>query len=106
MSTRDKVRDTRNTQKPLRFVKMAETIERVQRSRAQIHRLIKAGAFPKPTKLGVNSIAFLEHELDQWIADRIAGKPMPAVPMTAKARARIEERREQRRAERDAGASA
>ena len=83
----------------LRVIRMPETVDRVGRSRAHIYRLVGAGAFPKPIKLGPNSIAFLEHEIDQWIADRIAGKPLPAVSMTAEARTRLE----QRRAERDTG---
>jgi prophage regulatory protein len=34
-------------------------------------RLIKAGKFPKPVKVGSRN-AWLESEIDQWIADRVA----------------------------------
>lgn len=35
-------------------------------------RLRKAGKFPKPIKLGVQRIAYVEAEIDAWIAQRIA----------------------------------
>lgn len=41
-------------------------------SRAHRHRLIRAGKFPKPVKLGLGTNGWVEAEIDQWIADRIA----------------------------------
>jgi prophage regulatory protein len=41
-------------------------------SRAHLHRLIKAGKFPRPVKLGDNRNAFVEIEVDQYLANRIA----------------------------------
>ncbi|MBD2826726.1 helix-turn-helix transcriptional regulator, partial [Xenorhabdus szentirmaii] len=42
-------------------------------SKAWIYKLISDGEFPKQIKLGSRSIAFIESEIDNWIAQRIAG---------------------------------
>lgn len=41
-------------------------------SRSRIYDLMKQGAFPKPVALGAMSVAWLETEVREWIADRIA----------------------------------
>jgi prophage regulatory protein len=41
-------------------------------SAAHRWRLIKAGKFPKPIKIGQGRNAWVEDEIDQHIADRIA----------------------------------
>ena len=39
-----------------------------------IMRLVRENRFPKPVVLGPTKIAFVESEIDQWIADRIADR--------------------------------
>ena len=39
-------------------------------SRATIQRLEAAGQFPARVKLGVNSVGWVEEEIDEWIAER------------------------------------
>lgn len=41
-------------------------------SRSRIYDLMKQGAFPKPVVLGAMSVAWLEIEVREWIAHRIA----------------------------------
>ncbi len=41
-------------------------------SRSRIYDLMKQGAFPKPVALGAMSVAWLETEVREWIASRIA----------------------------------
>jgi prophage regulatory protein len=41
---------------------------------AYFYRLIKAGKFPKPVKLGTNRNAFVEAEIDGWIKEKIAAR--------------------------------
>lgn len=41
-------------------------------SRSRIYDLMKQGAFPRPVVLGAMSVAWLEIEVRNWIADRIA----------------------------------
>lgn len=37
-----------------------------------IYARIKAGTFPKPIRLGENSVGWLQSEVDGWLRDRIA----------------------------------
>lgn len=46
----------------------------IRYSRAHLHRLIQAGKFPAPIKLGENRNAWVESEVDSWIASRIAAR--------------------------------
>ncbi len=41
-------------------------------SRSRIYTLIKQNAFPKPISLGSMSVAWIESEIQEWIAARIA----------------------------------
>jgi prophage regulatory protein len=41
-------------------------------SRSRIYALMAAGEFPKPVTLGAMSVAWLETEVREWIASRIA----------------------------------
>ncbi len=43
----------------------------VDYTRTHIYRLIKAGDFPRPIRLGSNRIAFVESEIDAYIAAKI-----------------------------------
>jgi len=48
--------------------------------RSWLYRLIRAGKFPKPIKLGERRIAFLEDEVDAWLAARVAERDQAAPP--------------------------
>ncbi len=41
-------------------------------SRSRLYALIKTGEFPPPIRLGAMSVAWLETEIHEWIAHRIA----------------------------------
>jgi prophage regulatory protein len=41
-------------------------------TRQHRHRLIKSGKFPAPVKLGENTNAWVESEIDMWLQQRIA----------------------------------
>jgi prophage regulatory protein len=41
-------------------------------SRSLRHKLIKEGKFPQPVQIGVRRIAFVESEVESWIAARVA----------------------------------
>lgn len=43
-------------------------------SRSRIYDLMKQGTFPKPVTLGAMSVAWLEIEIREWIASRIADR--------------------------------
>lgn len=61
-----------------RFLRMSEVRSRVSFSRSQIYLLISRNEFPQPVSLGARALAWLESEIDEWIASRIVekrGKP-------------------------------
>ena len=51
-------------------------------SRATIYRLINAGEFPPPVKLGKNTSAWLFSEIDAWLKTRIAARDSASAPQT------------------------
>ncbi len=54
-----------------RLLPFAVVLDRVGMSRTQLYRLINAGEFPKPVRIGRLRVAFLEEEVNAWIAARI-----------------------------------
>lgn len=48
-------------------------------SRSRIYDLMKQGVFPKPVSLGSMSVAWLEVEIREWIASRIADRKTAGV---------------------------
>lgn len=65
--------DTKRAYKPndpLLVIKKVQ--ERTTLSRPHIYRLIQAGKFPKAIRVGVNRVAWLESEINDWIAQRVA----------------------------------
>ncbi|TGS69006.1 AlpA family transcriptional regulator [Mesorhizobium sp. M3A.F.Ca.ET.201.01.1.1] len=54
-----------------RFISMDEVVDRVSFSRTHIYRKIADGTFPRPVPLGPQKVAFLEHEIDQWMEERV-----------------------------------
>lgn len=59
-------------QQPARFLPPREAYKRAGLSRVTIWKLEKAGQFPRAVKLTVGRKAYVESEVDAWIADRIA----------------------------------
>ena len=49
-------------------------VKGIQYSKVQIWRLEKLGKFPKRIELGPGRRAWAEHEIDAWIASRIAAR--------------------------------
>lgn len=54
-----------------RFISMDEVIDRVSFSKTHIYRKIADGTFPRPVPLGPNKVAFLEREIEEWVAARL-----------------------------------
>ncbi len=51
-----------------RFLSLKQVTEALTLSKATIYRRIAAGSFPTPVKLGAKRIAFIETEIDAWVA--------------------------------------
>ena len=58
----------------LSLLRLREVCRRTCKSRSEIYRRIAAGDFPQPVKLGERASAWPEHEVNAWIASRIAAR--------------------------------
>ncbi|PHM64031.1 dipicolinate synthase [Xenorhabdus stockiae] len=54
------------------LIRLPEVQRRTGYSKAWIYKLISDGEFPKQVKIGPRSVAFIEAEIDNWVAQRIA----------------------------------
>ena len=54
----------------MRFIRADELIAKVRLSRPTIWRLEKVGKFPKRRLLGRKSVAWVEEEVEDWMASR------------------------------------
>ena len=58
----------------MRILRSPEVQSRAGYSGMHLSRLEKAGKFPKRIKLGPNSVGWLEEEVDDWIAQKMAAR--------------------------------
>ncbi len=58
----------------MRLLRIREVMTRTGRTRSRIYDDIANGEFPKPVKIGGQAIAFVETEIDAWIAAKIAAR--------------------------------
>lgn len=58
----------------MRVLSFAELLplKGIKYSRSHLARLIRAKQFPAPARLGVNCAAFVESEIDDWLASKVA----------------------------------
>lgn len=54
------------------LIKLPAVKERTSLSTSEIYRRIEAGTFPAQIKLGVKAVAWLEHEINDWISEVVA----------------------------------
>jgi prophage regulatory protein len=62
------------SEKPERFLRLAQVRSRVPYSRSTIYNLMAQRKFPQPFSLGGRAVAWLESDIDRWIASRIENK--------------------------------
>lgn len=53
-----------------RFVRLREVLHRTGLGRSTIYRWMDEGKFPKSVHLGGRSVAWIEHEIDEWLHDQ------------------------------------
>ena len=56
------------------LLKLNQTSSLTNLSRSKIYADIKEGIFPPPIRLGIRSVAWVDHEINEWMQARIAGK--------------------------------
>ncbi len=71
-----------NQDTPSPLVRPAATASLIGVSLPTVYRWIANGTFPKPRRLGPNSVAFLRSEIEEWMADL---RPSDAPPATEEA---------------------
>lgn len=54
------------------ILRMSEVLRRTGRGRTATYEAIAAGTFPAPIRLGARAVGFLESEINEWVAARIA----------------------------------
>ena len=57
-----------------RLIRLPEVIQRTSKSRSAIYAAMAKDQFPKQVKLGPLSSAWVETEIDAWLADMIASR--------------------------------
>ncbi len=60
------------TNSPTRFLRLPEVMERTGLSRSTIYVRVAAGSFPRPVALGGRAVGWIEAEVEEWVAERIA----------------------------------
>ena len=62
----------RRTNPPTRFLRLPEVMARTGLSRSTIYVRVAAGCFPRPVALGGRAVGWIEAEIEEWVAERIA----------------------------------
>ena len=57
--------------RPTSLLPLPVVEQRTGYRKSKLYDLLKAGGFPRPVRDG-RTIRFVEHEIDRWVADRIA----------------------------------
>jgi prophage regulatory protein len=54
------------------FIRLKQVITRTGLSRSTVYAYIRDGRFPRPVSTSARCVAWVEGEIDSWIAERIA----------------------------------
>ena len=68
---------TKSLQHGLVILRRRQVESRTGLARSSIYALIAAGLFPEPIRLTPNTVGWLEHEVERWIAQRTQASRQP-----------------------------
>ncbi len=71
------------TQIGTQIVRLPAVRARVGLSTPSIYRLVRAGLFPRPIKLGTFAVGWLEHEVEAWLTARVAERDVAHEGLTS-----------------------
>jgi prophage regulatory protein len=57
---------------PTRFLRLPEVMHRTGLSRSTLYAMAQAGTFPRPRKITAGASAWIESDVDAWMASRMA----------------------------------
>lgn len=63
-------RDDLNDRRVRRFIRLREVLHRTGLGRSTVYRWMDEGRFPKSVHIGGRSVAWIEHEIDEWLISR------------------------------------
>ncbi|MBY7668015.1 MULTISPECIES: AlpA family transcriptional regulator [Vibrio] len=66
------MRTTDIGERPMRFLKLKEVMEKTALSRSAIYRKMSDGEFPQSVSLGDRAVAWVDSEVQDWVIDRVA----------------------------------
>ncbi|MCG6373864.1 AlpA family transcriptional regulator [Vibrio fluvialis] len=66
------MRTTDIGERPMRFLKLKEVMEKTALSRSAIYRKMNDGEFPESVSLGDRAVAWVESEVDEWMTECLA----------------------------------
>ena len=61
-------------QTALTILRRRQVEARVGLRRSTIYQGVADGTFPRPIRLGARSVGWLAHEVERWLADRVAAR--------------------------------
>jgi prophage regulatory protein len=70
----ERPRDADHERTGLRILRRPHVEQRTGLRRSAIYQAIAEGRFPRPVSLGPKAVGWLEHEVDGWVAERIAAR--------------------------------
>jgi len=62
------------THSALTILRRKQVEARVGLRRSTIYQGVADGTFPRPVRLGARSVGWLSHEIERWLADRVAAR--------------------------------
>lgn len=63
--------------KPNKFLRLPEVTSRTGLSRSTLYTRMAGQVFPSSVSIGPRSVAWLESEVDEWIANRLSQRRLP-----------------------------
>ncbi|EKA7413593.1 AlpA family transcriptional regulator [Vibrio parahaemolyticus] len=61
-------------ERPMRFLKLKEVMQKTALSRSAIYRKMNDGEFPKSISLGDRAVDWVEGEVDEWMEECLMGR--------------------------------
>lgn len=59
---------------PIRLIRLTDVSQATGLQRSTIYKYIAESVFPKPVPLGGGRVAWVEHEIQDWITERIEAR--------------------------------